>query len=420
MFRKIGLKIGLYLGVFFGIIVFFVLAMTIAHCIPNSWLEGHLGQALELLKKEGINPHPQFFYGGEPSMLDNFTDNWMLEMTYLDESKNALYSAMNNGGYARYWHGYQMFLRPMLVIFSYAEIRYFNTIVFFTLLFAVLIRLYKKSGWLASFCFLLSMIPMTIVLIPVSMQFISVFNIMFVFILFLLSFKDVTKVKNMPIFFMVAGMITNFFDLLTAPLITFGVPLVIYFLQCTRSEEYHFKQGIISFLYFGIAWACGYGFCWLMKWLIASVVLGRNVVANAIDQIFFRTMGDETSPTRRYAVYVLNIRNLFLQNKVVIICMVICLIILITFAAIWRVGLKKIQQSSLFLIVASMPYIWYFVLANHSQYHSFFTYRAQLVSLFAGLIFMISIIDWQKVSAFFSKTIEKIKGKIATKKEKEE
>ena len=39
------------------------------------------------------------------------------------------------------------------------------------------------------------------------------------------------------------------------------------------------------------------------------------------------------------------------------------------------------------LMVAAYPYLWYLVLANHSQIHFWYTYRAQLVTMFGLLMF---------------------------------
>jgi hypothetical protein len=51
------------------------------------------------------------------------------------------------------------------------------------------------------------------------------------------------------------------------------------------------------------------------------------------------------------------------------------------------------RKHLVFLWVALYPYIWYSLLANHSQIHHWFTYRAQLVSLMGGFAFLAGVVQ---------------------------
>ena len=51
-------------------------------------------------------------------------------------------------------------------------------------------------------------------------------------------------------------------------------------------------------------------------------------------------------------------------------------------------GKKTIVGYLPVLLVAAYPFIWYLVLSNHSQIHSYFTYRTLETSVFAVLAFM--------------------------------
>ena len=52
----------------------------------------------------------------------------------------------------------------------------------------------------------------------------------------ILLLKKNTK-KNIGIFFFVVGSISNFIDLLTAPLVTLGITAITYFLIIQKQEE---------------------------------------------------------------------------------------------------------------------------------------------------------------------------------------
>lgn len=60
----------------------------------------------------------------------------------LDEVVNQ--GAENETNYVRYWMGFRMFVRPLLLIGSYYDIRKIVAITFFVLLFAALIGITKR------------------------------------------------------------------------------------------------------------------------------------------------------------------------------------------------------------------------------------------------------------------------------------
>jgi len=75
--------------------------------------------------------------------------------------------------------------------------------------------------------------------------------------------------------FLVIGMLTAFFDLFTAPLITLGLPLLMLFLvRESVQEEYGMRTGVVDTVKFGAIWAVGYASSWASKWFIGSAVIG--------------------------------------------------------------------------------------------------------------------------------------------------
>ena len=42
---------------------------------------------------------------------------------------------------------------------------------------------------------------------------------------------------------------------------------------------------------------------------------------------------------------------------------------------------KELEARFPYILIAIMPFVWYFVLKNHSMYHSFFTYRNLLLTI---------------------------------------
>lgn len=395
----------LYSITFVGVVTLFFTAMVLVHCIPASWLEGNVAESLKWLDSEGM--YKTMFFGVDGTMLDNYTDRLMVNMNRISNTGNPFYIAMDNLGYSRYWHGYQVFLRPLLMFFDIREIRYLGMFVFFILLCLVFARLCKKVNIGMALAFLITIISLCIVILPVSLQFSSVFNISFLFILYLLQFKDITKAKYIPLAFMVVGMLTSFIDLLTVPMLTLGLPLIIYIVLNIKNGKDGWLDNFKALLIVCVAWCMGYGVCWFSKWLIASVVTKRNVVKIAIEQIFFRTGGNEQYPVTRMGTIKKNLDTFFGQSQGLVVVLAAVFAVLLILALIFRTNWKHVRQATLFLGIAAFPYVWYFVLANHSDIHAWFTYRLQGMTVFALLTALMLLIDWQKIG----QVCQKVKNK---------
>ena len=399
-------KIIFFTSVFFSLILFFFSAMVLVHCIPKSAIKENAEESLQHLVSEGAYPIP---YDGA-SQLDNFTDKLMVGMNTEDiQTEDPLYLAMFNPtflkgeNYSRYWHGYQVFLRPMLVLFSIVQIRQIMTLLFFSLICLNFLMLWKKLTFLHSFAFLVTMICLSITVVGVSLQFFSVFAIMLFFNLYLFAFTDISKAKYISVAFMAVGMITNFLDLLTAPLLTLGVPLIIYIALLYKTGETRWLEGFKKIIFSSVAWVMGYGLCWVSKWALASIVLKQNIFSDAFHQILFRTNGNEEYAISRINAVYVNILRLLSENGTFLIVMA-AVIVLAVLMIIFKAKRSDYKTATLFVVIALFPVIWYFVLANHSSIHSWFTFRAAGIGVFAMLTALASVVNTE----LFSKRLNNI------------
>ncbi|MGI5893767.1 MAG: hypothetical protein ACOX6P_04150 [Candidatus Merdivicinus sp.] len=387
-----------YILVFLSLLAAFTIGLVLVFCIPNGLISANQQVSMEFIGQEGH--YPQIYFQTDASQLDNYTDELMLDTTIVeDESLSPLQAAMDMDSYARYWHGYQIILRPALVFFSYEQIRYLYILLFFVLLTATILALRKKLGIPAVFAFVISLCMLYILVLPASMQFSHVFMLTFAGILILLWRYDPERKQDWPLFFLVIGMLVNFVDLLTAPLLTLGMPLLVYFaLEFRYHPEAKWRKQFATLFGSSLAWGIGYGGCWLSKWLIASPILHRNVVMEALNAILFRTGGSEEYPLERIEMFRKNL-DFFLGGPGRAIPYV-WLAVLIFFAAIlllFSKEKKRLPQALFFLIVALYPYAWFFVLANHSDIHAWFTYRIQGITAFGILLFLFTMTDWKRL-----------------------
>ena len=184
--------------------------------------------------------------------------------------------------------------------------------------------------------------------------------------------------SDLGMLFFVVGSLACFFDLLTTPLLTLGIPLAVM-LSLNREEPVQIKHRLLEFIRLAFLWGLGFGLTFVTKWGLATLVSGYNVVSDAIDTGLYRLGADEF--TRWDAVS----ENFKMLNLPMIITAVLSLIVLMVVSH-HKFNWKK---AILFLLIGLTPYLWYLALANHSYLHWWFTYRLQAITMMC-LFFMLT------------------------------
>lgn len=388
---------------FIAVLALFVCALTAVYMIPNEKIEWHQEYSVCMLTEvEGRWERLGNLFGDayDPATMDNFTDQIMLGEAYVqDKSISALEAALYMNGYTRYWHGYQVFLRPLLVFYQVYQIRYLNMTAFFFLLFWTLSALRRRLGRLEAVAFLLSMIGAHIVVIPMSMQFMAVFMVTMAASLVVMYRYPFAKSEHAPLFFMVVGMTINFLDLLTAPIVTLGIPLLLC-LHLENREGLNARRAASIVLGNSAAWTAGYGLCWAAKWGIASLVLRESQSEIVWSKIRYWAIESEKS-TGRIDAALVNLKDFFLIQGIRTMVFPAAFLLLLIILAV--VCFRR-EKRAAFVVIAMLgvclyPYIWYVVLAEHSFLHHWFTYRAQIVTQFGAYLSVTALIDRGKLHA---------------------
>lgn len=417
--------------IFVSAIVLFVVAMAAAYSLQQSAIKRHLRASLPLLMSEGHNPRP--LLDSPPLQLDNFTDALMLDTALVTTPGGRLDAAMGAyngyvieqeglstilalqksvegrsrpGAYARYWHGYQVFLRPALVFLSYQGIRYLNMLLLAALGLMVAWAMYRKAGLAAVIAFAVSVAITGFYLVPLSLQFSSTTYLMLLATLAVLIWPGRTPFACVSFeFFFVVGMLTSFLDLLTAPLLTLGIPLAVSLVLSSRNGP---RRPMITYAFDGIkdslAWSLGYAAAWASKIAIAAVVVGPEIVTGAKAAFTLRAGMDAAAPPVLDAV-LNNVLSLFplvpfdpgvpgLAKIPHPWAFVAGLAVAVAVGA-WllltgsvRVG--GFRHAAPVLLVVPLPYLWFAVASNHSMEHYWFTYRIQAIAIFAIVYFVLS------------------------------
>lgn len=387
-------------AIFLSLLILFVVGLTIVFLPSNSQVINHAETASHMFASEGTYPR----YNSEDvgSQLDNFTDLLMIRTTKRS-SINPVFSAMDMGGYARYWHGYMIWLRPMLGIMSMGSIRQVYA-VFISLLIGICLYLIsKRLDLLVVLSFSAALMFQRLFSVLISMQFANILIVTILATIYVLLMSDEKfKIWSPTTCFFIIGCITNFVDLLTFPLISFGIPLIVvlYRREMLGVESTSILGNIWFSIKSGLSWLIGYILTWGSKWIIASSILRRNVVREALDAILFRTQGVGEGlkyETSRIDAIRLNLDLEFIPaNKLFFFAAITVGIIAIIVISIKkrRIDLPYLYLGQL-LLLSLLPFAWYLILANHSEIHFWFTYRQQLVTVFA--VFMMLSLCIRKI-----------------------
>lgn len=421
------------LGIYFAI-------MTLTSLIPSGMLENNVRESSETLVQEGEKVTFDLKYKEEN--IFTFTDALMINTAYSIDNNHPIesfilarknyipgqttefypdgqynlganenYISKENGDlyqtkelyglmhgdniqdsyeYARYWHGYLSILRPLLLLFNYSGIRIVLEIITLISIVTLITLLCKKISITSGVIYGIGLLAISIFIVTKSINEILIFIVAFISSIILLLKKN--PEKNIGIFFFVVGSVSNFIDLLTAPLVTLGITAITYFLLVQKNEsKVNIKRYILDFLKICISWALGYGITWLSKWVITEIFFGRPIISQAIEQAVFRSNGPQINGMNIFSLSNVFIRNMeYLSSPVAITILIAAVIYIIVMMIINRnkkIDFKENLKKCLpYILIFFLPVIWYMFLKQHSYTHVNFTYRILVISIISLLI----------------------------------
>ena len=373
------------------IATYFALA-TLSCLLPDKSIKAHIADSAKKMVEEGL--YPQAIIRMKQCQMDNFTDALIMNQMYNIDRKHPITSAMKmirssekgrdwdqpglllrkvNGEnleeqhYARYWHGSTFLFRPLFLVMDFLTLRHILFIVSSLLIVLLLCAYYPKAGLMKTIALALGFLLTYGFVMQFSMQFFPVLALTIIGSLLVVKRK---QSDNSGLLFFVIGSMTCYFDLLTTPLLTLGIPMAVM-LSLKREDEFQFKDSIIEISKLTLLWGGGFAFTFLTKWALASLILGQNIFADAYEVSLYRMEAEEF--TRWDAVT----KNFDMLNLWMI---GIAALVLLLFAIIKRLKINY-KKVVLFFIIGLMPYVWYLLLANHSYVHWWFAYRLQAITV---------------------------------------
>ena len=382
-----------------------IILLCLVYCIPTFSIEKNVrDSAIHTIKEEGL--YPEIIHMAT-SYLDNWTDSIMLAEAAHPNGESVLDDAMQvrryvahefpdqslviwaetgeyiyETSYPQYWHGYLVFLKPLLTVTNLSGIRVINAAAQIILTLAVAVILWKtdKKGFVLPWLIGIAM------LMPAAMakcmQFSSCFYIFTITTIAVLSNK---KSENLYLVFLWAGIATAYFDFLTYPISTFGVPAVFYLI---RQQNTDIRKILKQLLLFLLVWAAGYGLMWGGKILFGGLLTGNNFIREAGNHMGYWLDGERWYTVSQ--VFYLNVRD-FAYTPVTLIGVGFVFVTAVSLLCHKRIDRKGISAGIPYLIVAVLPFLWYLFLFNPSGTHHFFTNKACVVTAISLMSMVVTI-----------------------------
>lgn len=425
--REIAYNCGiLLLGVLAGLVL-----ITAVYALPTERMRANAQSAAALLTQEGAYP---LLYGGsslrmdpgnytDPKVFllnsrgtarDNVTDALMLNTAcYQDEgtlleramrSAHAAYDGISfeiaafsgcmagdegsiSDGYARYWHGYLVVLKPLLLLLDYTQIKLLNVLCMVTLLAAVIVAMWKRGRRTDLELWLYTLLFTVPVVIPFCMQYCTVtYTMLAAMLIAVCRIRDLSSLR-VGRFFLLIGMVTAYVDFLTFPLMALGLPLV-YLLN--GSMDMSLPEKLKKVVSCGLSWAFGYVGMWGSKWVLASLILGENIIGDAIGQVLYRSSsvpdagGASISSIRALA------SNLSCFTNVYFLLLIAGGIVIVWILRRRTRSGWSWQDCIPYLCICVVPFLWAVIFRNHSYGHGSFTYRMFTMAIYGGMSMLVS------------------------------
>lgn len=408
---------------FAAMMLIFTVAIIGVFCIPASAIRENVVKSANEIQEDGLWYQPLGFYLYQ---VDNMTDCLMLNIAATADSDNPAQSSMlakvgryeydelrgnyldmpqmthdvalygtehmdSMQEYARYWHGYQIFLRPLLALTSYHTIIAVNIVLLLMLVALTLLLAYKRFTKAEFWSFAVSLALVFVPCAPLCLQFSTCFYIALIGMCVLLWDNRVSaSSERLCAFFFLLGGLTSYFDFLTTPQLTLGFPLITLMLIRAELRTSKTVAGL------SVLWAAGYSLIWAGKWLMASLITHKSIMDSVVGAAGMRVSdsivygGEEMLMSEFF--YLIWQKLCSVVGTVPVYGCVVLLLMLIAFACIMAYRYRAVLRpySWLILIVLIVP-VWYIVMKNHTLQHIFFTWRAIAVMIWSLSLLIIYI-----------------------------
>lgn len=404
-----------------SVIILFMLLVT-SEWIPKSAMKNNMESSAEYMcryPKTNGTINTAYWEHVPASFRDQYADSISLGIAWQSDPDHPFSSAMRssyyfyndeyyvnrslkkaieedetaNNEYIRYWHGNTVFIRLFHLFTDVQGMYIFHAVLLGGLFLCLLVLLWKMDLRAASISLLVAGGLAGIWFVPMTLEYTWIIIITLIVSPVALIFAKQGRWNRIGALFLVTGILTNYFDFLTTETLTLLIPLLLLIACYTKENKNqsfdHHKPPVRQTILFSVLWGIGYLGMWVMKWVIASIILGENVMPYITGHISQRLGVGESSDGTIPGAIMRNVRSLFPTCFGMIGILASIFLITILLCAWWIYRKEKIRTGYCLLYAAlgALPYIRFMVMCDHSYRHYFFAYRAQVATILAlGLI----------------------------------
>ena len=396
-----------FIGLFFGLLVF-------SAALPKTrQLEKNMRRSAGILLRNGDWPNVAGV------KMDYFVDSLILNVGYTFDPDRPVHSSLDTcysykadeaTGYSgvthldallsqprpemklyhywRYWFGHSAVMKILHYFFHLKKLYAFLGIVTVFLLFLGCLQLLQKDGKLPAFALFALVALCHIHAFFMSLQYYPVLWIGLLGLI-VLNKKDELSFRG-PVFFAL-GMLTAYFDLLTAPVLAFGIPALFICGRDVRREKSAGNPGWKTWLRiwcgYPAAWLAGYVLSWGTKILLGGLI-GCNIY-EIVQQVRFRT-GNVFQDRQITWLDALqrNFNTILYDSTIMSIAVLVVFLVLLIVQLIALKRGKMVFSGRIllgYLLLAVMPVAVILLMPNHTYQHAYMTYRG-LAMTFTALL----------------------------------
>jgi hypothetical protein len=413
-----------YLLTYVLLLVTFFFLLFLVYFIPTNLMYDEVESSAKTLSEQGM--YYSLVGHDRGDQIDNYTIALMLNISshndgdiwqrpllggngnYIKGSRNPIellksgYNYPANSYYTHYWHGWLVVIKPLLVFLDLVHIQQLFIIAMLALAGCACFEV-GHWGWRYSVCLgsalLLVGFWRTAVSLPASFSFfIALLGCIFIshHERHLRATGGIEDSLWLGIFFFVVGAITNYFDFLDTPPITFGLPLLILVIARRSDLENRRWRDLLMLICIScVSWALGYGLLFVSKWILTTLLTGYDAILAALNEFLYRSgttlsAAEGGSNFTRIDAIVVNVNMLIPRWTFV----PLAVLLIVYLVALWRRGLEhpSLQFIICILVISAIPFVWYLFASNHSYLHCWFTYRDLVVTLFGIFVLLGSLL----------------------------
>ena len=313
-----------------------------------------------------------------PDILDYASDYLILRFSVENPSENPILHALrvpvHEDGYYRYWHGYAIVWRLLFLLFDLAELRILNQGVQILLVFALCFLLYRRTN---NPVHILAVLTVYYFLMPAAignaLQYSAIFYVTVIAAILALKWNLDLDNQKLSYYFLIIGMLTSYFDLLTFPLLTWALPVILVIMNSK-------SRYVVKTIKTGLVWLAGYVVFWVEKWILATLILKVDCFGNAMGAVESRSGHGSGFLSRFYSLTVNWNTFSYAPYLVIILAWVIYWSV-----TIFKRGFVASKKTLTYAMIALSSIVWCLAASQHTISHHFFTWRIFIALLAAFL-----------------------------------